>query len=512
MVSTVDHVASAFGVDLLRRGGSAADAAIGANAVLAVVAPHACGPGGDAWALVHDGSGAPHALDASGRAGSGADPDRVRAEGHSYIPLRGNIASVTVPGAVDGWLALHERFGRLPLDEILSEPIRLAEEGFTASPVLASVAHRVAGVEGNSDIPGDLRAGDLVTRPGSARALRAIVAEGRDGFFGGEFGEGLISLGNGEYIEDDLAEVQARWVDPLMVEVWGHQLWSVPPPSQGYLVLAGAWIADGLELPDDPADPLWAHLLVEAASYAGHDRLDVLHEEADGRALVDPQRLGPWRDAIDPQRASNLAVPVSGGGTTHVCAIDRDRMGVSLINSHASGFGAHLVAGSTGIFLHDRGIGFTLIPGHPAEYRPRRRPPHTLSPALVTRSDGHLRSVIGTMGGDAQPQILLQVLARHLHHGQCVGPSIGAGRWVLGPDDLRAGFETWRPETGRQVIVEGHAPEAWASALSDRGHKVVVERDMPGKFGHAHLIEVTDGGELAGCADPRSVVGVAIGL
>jgi gamma-glutamyltranspeptidase/glutathione hydrolase len=512
MVSTIDHVATAYGVDLLRRGGSAADAAVGANAVLAVVAPHLCGMGGDLWALVHHQTGAPVALDASGRAGSGADADRVRAEGHEFIPLRGHIASVTVPGAVDGWLALHERFGRLPLADVVSEAVRLAEEGFTASPLLAAAAPRVDRVEGNTDIPADLRAGDRVTRPGSARALRAVVADGRDGFYGGEFGEGLVAVGAGEYTTDDLAGSQARWVEPLVVDAWGHRIWTVPPTSQGYLTLAAAWIADGLELPDDIEDPAWPHLLVEAASQAGHDRVAVLYDGADGDALVAADRLAPRRAAIEMGRAGNVAPPSGLGDTTYLCAVDRDRMGVSLINSNASGFGSHLVAGTTGIFLQDRGIGFSLVPGHPAEYRAGRRPPHTLAPALVTDPGGGLRTVVGTMGGDAQPQIVLQLLARHLRHGQSAGRTIGSGRWVLGPDDGEGGFDTWRPGMARRVIVEGHAPDTWAPALESMGHAVTVERENPGQFGHAHLIEVTASGDLAGCADPRAVVGIAAGL
>ena len=143
MVSTVDHLATGVGVDLLRRGGSAADAAVGANAVLAVTSPHMCGPGGDVWALVHDGgSGPPTALDAAGFAGSGADPERLRAQGHGEMPLHGDVASVTVPGAVDGWLALHDRYGRLTLADVLAEAIRIADDGFAASPLLAERSRR----------------------------------------------------------------------------------------------------------------------------------------------------------------------------------------------------------------------------------------------------------------------------------------------------------------------------------------------------------------------------------
>ena len=511
MVSTVDHLATGVGVDLLRRGGSAADAAVGANAVLAVTSPHMCGAGGDLWALVHDGgSGPPAALDSSGFAGSGADPDRLRARGFEEMPLHGDVASVPVPGAVDGWLALHDRFGRLPLADVLAEAIRIAEAGFAASPLLADRAGEVAGVKGNTDIPTGLQAGAVVRRPGSARAFKAIVEQGRDGFYGGEFGEGLIALGAGEYSQADLAQPIARWVEPVRAEAFGHVLWTVPPTSQGYLTLAGAWIADGLDL-GDRDDDRWAHLLIEAASQAAHDRVRVLFDGADGQALVDPARLGPRRDAIDPERAGNVAAPAAAGDTTYLCAVDGDGMGVSLINSNASGFGALLVAGGTGIFLHDRGLGFNLVPGHPAEYGPGRRPPHTLSPALVTGHDGSLRQVIGTMGGDSQPQILLQLLARTLRLGQSPGAAIRAPRWVLGPDDSDAGFATWRPGHGRRVLVED-AATGWHESLAARGHTTFLREDAPHTYGHAHLIEVTEHGTVAGAADPRAAIGAAAGL
>ena len=461
--------------------------------------------------MVHEGgSSPPAALDAAGFAGSGADPERLRAQGLEEMPLHGDVASVPVPGAVDGWLALHTRYGRLPLADVLAEAVRIADKGFAASLLLAERAGEVAGVEGNIDIPSGLRSGAVVRRPGTARAFRAIIERGRDGYYGGEFGEGLIALGAGEYSEDDLAQPIARWVEPVRAEAFGHVLWTVPPTSQGYLTLAGAWIADGLDLGDSD-DGRWAHLLIEAASQAAHDRVRVLYDGADGQELVDPARLSPRRDAIDPDRAGNVAAPAAMGDTTYLCTVDGDGMGVSLINSNANGFGSLLVAGSTGIFLHDRGLGFNLVPGHPAEYGPGRRPPHTLSPALVTNPDGSLRQVLGTMGGDSQPQILLQLLARTLGLGQSPGAAIRAPRWVLGPDDRDAGFATWVPGQDRRVLVED-AATGWQESLAARGHTTALREDTPHSFGHAHLIEVTDHGTLAGAADPRAAIGVAAGL
>src|SRR4051812_12741213 len=206
MVCAVDHLAAQSGLAMVRAGGTATDAAVATSAVLAVTTQHMCGMGGDLFALVHDAAapGPPAVLNASGRAGSGADPDRLRAEGHTQMPFRGDIRSVPVPGCVDGWLALHERHGRLPLADVLAPARSYAAEGFAASPLLAASTALIADVEGADDFVGGgrLRGGDIVRRPGVARGLDAIVAEGRDGWYGGEFGEGLLALGGGEYSPD----------------------------------------------------------------------------------------------------------------------------------------------------------------------------------------------------------------------------------------------------------------------------------------------------------------------
>jgi gamma-glutamyltranspeptidase / glutathione hydrolase len=252
---------------------------------------------------------------------------------------------------------------------------------------------------------------------------------------------------------------------------------------------------------------LWAHLTIEAARFAAYDRLDVLHEGADGAMLVDPARLAPRRDAISVDRSAVLGDSYRGGGTIYLCAVDHDRMGVSLIQSNAGGFGARIAEPSTGIFLQNRGIGFSLVPGHPAEYGPRRRPPHTLSPALVTRGNGELDMVIGTMGGDTQPQILLQLLARLLAGGESAGDAIAAGRWALTEAGAGGGFSTWEQRGQVRVALEESAPPAWPEGLRARGHDVSV---APGNYGHAHVIAVRDG-VLEGASDPRALTGGVAG-
>jgi gamma-glutamyltranspeptidase / glutathione hydrolase len=523
MVATADHLASSAGVATLRAGGSAADAAVAAGAVLAVTNQHQCGMGGDLFALVHRPGEPVAALCAAGRAGSGADPVQARVEGLTRLPAHGDVRAVTVPGCVDGWVELHRRFGRLPFAQVLEAAVTYAATGFPVSPLLSAVAPAILDLDGVDDYldpamaaGGKLPAGTLIRRPGVATALEALASDGRAGFYLGPFGEGLIRLGRGLFTRADLGRSQADWVEALAIDVWGHAVHVPPPPSQGYLTLATAAVAAGLPLPDDPGDPAWAHLLAESARAVGIDRDGVLYDGADGAALLDPDHLAARRATVDPERRGVLT-PLSGaGGTTVCCAADRDRMGVTLIQSNASGWGAHIVEPATGIFLHDRGIGFGVSPGHRAQFAPGARPPHTLAPALVTRPDGSLRAVLGSMGGDAQPQIVVQLLARMLVHGESPGHAVRAGRWVLGGDPAgvpgdHAGFDLWAGDGPGHVEVEAHAAQEWDAGLVARGHDVRRSAlAIDHAFGHAQVIEVADD-VLAGSADHRSLGGAASG-
>jgi gamma-glutamyltranspeptidase / glutathione hydrolase len=510
MVASADQLATQAGLRAMHLGGNAVDAAIAANAAMAVVGPHLCGVGGDLFALVHHG-GQVHALNATGRAGSGADAAALRAGGHATMPLRGDVRAVTAPGCVDGWAALHERFGSLPLADLLRPAIALAADGFPASPLLAGAASALAG-----DAAAQLhelasqatRPGARVRRPGLARALREIGESGRDAFYGGEFGAGLRAVGHGLFSEADITAAHADWVTPLSLQAFGVDLHTMPPNSQGYLSLGSAWLADQCgALPADPDDPQWAHILIEASTAAGHDRPDVLHDSADGELLLTGIRS---RTAmVDLRRASQRPSPLSSGDTTYLCAVDSSGTAVSLIQSNASGFGSGLVEPNTQINLHNRGLGFSLVPGHPAEFAPGRRPPHTLSPALATRN-GSLAAVFGSMGGDAQPQIVLQLATRMFRHSQSPARAVRAARFVLAGES--SGFDTWTSGHPPSVAVEGHAPAEWAEALSAKGHHVVRLPAFDSSFGHAHAIVVDDDGFFAGHADPRTVVGGAAGI
>jgi gamma-glutamyltranspeptidase/glutathione hydrolase len=482
-VCTVDGLAAEAGIGALRAGGCAVDATIAAAAVLAVTHQHQCGLGGDLLALVHrDGDERPWALNASGRAGSGADPERLRAAGSEQMPNTGDIASAPVPGCVDGWLALHDRFGRLALEELLEPARHHAEVGFAASPSLAVAAAKLVGVAGGEDFTasGRLSAGDVVRRPGVARALGAIARDGRVGFYEGEFGEALLSLGSGEYREEDLSRPQADWVLPLGLDALGTRLWALPPNSQGYLLLRSAAMASEIRLPD-PGDPEWADLLIEIASACESDRDEVWHEGSDGPSLITPEAIAGLR------HRGPAPAPVTGD-TVSLCVVDSERMAVSLLQSNFVGWGSLLFAPGFGIPLHNRGSSFSLRPGHPAEYGPGRRPPHTLAPVLATGAGGRLEAALATRGGLIQPQVLLQVLARIYRGSQTPAEALAAGRWAL---------------DGDQVLLEGHAPEGWFEGLATRGRQVVRRDAFSDEFGHTQLIMRRDD-HLAAASDPRS--------
>ena len=527
LVAAADQLAVSAGISVLARGGSGADAAVATGAAMAVVGPHLCGLGGDMLAMVCAPGSAPEALLGVGRAGSGSDTARMRAEGLATMPLRGDIRSVQVPGAVDGWLALHERYGRLALAEVLAPAIELAEDGFPASIMLALASTLVHALQGAGELcpDGPLEIGQRVRVPGIARTLRTIAAEGRSGFYQGEFGRGLLELGAGQFAPGDFETSVAQWCDPLRHPAWGHELWTVPPPSQGYLTLAGAAVAEAAGLGAEPDDPAWAHLMVESWRAVAHDRPDMLFDEADGMALLDPDRLAAAAARIAAGRAAPPDVTagagsvapsvarIGDGDTTHLCAIDGDGFGVSLTQSNALDFGSHLVEPRTGIFLHNRGVGFSLVEGHPAEIAPRRRPPHTLSPMLVTAADGALSHLVGAMGGDAQPQILVQLLARMLRSGQDPARAIAAPRMSL--DAPAAGpFRLWWGED-LTVLAEADAPADWVAGLRERGHRVQAIRAFdPTAVGCAQIIAVTSvagTSHFLGASDPRSPEGAALG-
>ena len=235
------------------------------------------------------------------------------------MPFHGDLRSVTVPGAVAGWMALHERFGTLPLSTLLTPAIRLAEEGFPASPLLVGSLQLMPSAykQNFAELASQaLTAGSTIRREGVARMLRAIAAGGAQAFYCGEFGDGLARMGAGLYSASDLESASAEWVEPLSYAAFGHEIWSIPAPSQGYLFLAALGVVEQCDLPDDPDDAQWAHLLVEATTAVSHDRPTVLHDRAD-LATVIPS-LVTRATMVDPSLASERPVSANDGDTTYL--------------------------------------------------------------------------------------------------------------------------------------------------------------------------------------------------
>ncbi len=504
------HLASQAAIDIMASGGNAVDGSIATNAVLAVVLPDTCGPGGDLFALVHiPGEGSPRTLNASGRAGSGFTANDIRDLGHGAIPRR-SPWSVTVPGCVDGWMALSAELGQLPLAQVLQPAIDIAREGFSVSTELGASLSEIRPLivtqpSATPFYPNGTPAhvGSTISRARFADTLEAIATDGRDGFYRGVVANGIVEATGGAITRDDLAVNQAEWIEPASLDLFGRTAWTIPPNSQGYLTLATLWIFEQLDPPEDPFDPLFHHLLIEAYRSVAWERAQFVSDATtaplDVAALLDPNRLQAIastvvRDAAGrwPQRTP------APGGTAYMAAADGHGMAVSYIQSNFSGIGSGLSAADTGVFLHNRGAGFNLIQGHPNEYMPGRRPMHTLAPTLWT-GDGGADLVLGTRGGDQQPQFLAQFAALHFHAGLCTDDSQQFPRWNM---------EQPLPGTDSRLTVENPLPPTTVDALASMGHVVESVAAWNPDYGPISAIDLAD--EHKASADPRISTSAAL--
>ncbi|MCP4307533.1 MAG: gamma-glutamyltranspeptidase [bacterium] len=502
-VVTPHALASQAAIDILKKGGNAADAAIAANATLGVVAPETCGIGGDLFALIHSPNHTtPDTLNSSGRAGSGATATMLRDSGLTSIPID-SPSAITVPGCVDGWEALADRHGSLPLGTILESAIAHATEGFAVTPELAGSLHRFQDVlapqtASRGLYPGGATpdTGDMVTRPDLAATLAAIGQSGRSAFYAGQVAEEIVSATRGVLRAEDLAKIQARWIKPISLDIMGWRGWTIPPNSQGYLTLAAAWLFEKLDPPHDPQDPAFTHAAIEAFRAVAWERDDYVADPRfaplSAAELVSTERLARRLDRISMDHRTEWPTATKApGGTAYLCVSDAQGMGVSLIQSNFHGIGSKIGVGNSGFFLHDRGSGFTLEPGHPNELAPGKQPLHTLSPTLWT-SDSALTMLLGTRGGHFQPQTLLQMLA-YMRWADC-DPAAAQllPRWTT---------SEWR-DSGTTVTYEPHLDRSVVADLGVRGHTMEAAPGWMAGWGPVSVINVA--GEVAiGAADPR---------
>ena len=518
MVASSQPLASQTGIDILKRGGNAADAAIAMAAVLNVTEPPMTGLGGDVFAMVYSAKTRKlEGLNASGRAPRALDLEYFRTRKITQIPMNG-MEAVTVPGAFDGWLALLDRYGTMKLAELLAPAIDFAEHGFpvmektaadwepeTPKLKLTAAAAATYLVGGRAPQPGA-----LFVQRNLARTFRTLAHGGRDAFYRGEIGRTIVDYcaKNGGFLSmQDFEAQKCEWVQPISTTYRGHTVYELPPNSQGLTALLLLNILEGVDVQAMRSRPdLYYHTLIEATKIAFADRnryiadpafakapLEALLSKdyaAKRRALINPER------AIDPPAYGDVRL---GSDTTYFTVVDKDRNAVSFINSIFAAFGSGIVAGETGIMLQNRGAGFSLDPNHPNRIEPGKRPFHTLIPAMVFR-DGKLLMSFGVMGGDIQPQGHVQVLMNLIDRGLNLQQAIDAPRV--------------RYISGRGVMMEDGLTQPVIDALVARGHaRVLPEAGLTHRAlmggGQAIMIDPATGA-LSGGSDSRKD-GLALG-
>lgn len=525
LVTSPHYLASSAGLDVLRDGGSAVDAAIATNAVLCVVYPHMAGLGGDGFWLVADDTVA--GINASGPAGHAATRDYYA--DYEAIPERGPAAALTVPGAVDGWRLAHEKHGKLPWERLFDDAVTHAGEGFAITEGLARWISQDADILDNEPamsrtflVEGKAPdSGKVLQQPDLADSLRTIARSGpRDGFYDGPIAKSFCDgIGDASPLEPvDFETYEAEWVDPLSTTYRDYTAYSFPPNTQGIAALQILGLLDDFDIElwgDDTAD--YYHHMAEATKIAFADRdawvTDPQAVDFPEKTLLSEDYLEDRRNLIDADNSVPIDVepgiapadsePSSrkaGGDTCYLAIVDEDGLAVSMIQSIYYDFGSSIMAGDTGIVPQNRGSFFSLNPSHINSLEPGKRTFHTLIPSLLTH-DGEPHLLYGTMGGEGQPQTQAALVSRIVDFGYDVQAAIEAPRWLFG--------QTWGSES-KSLSLEGRIPDRVVSELQRRGHPVSMAKDFDDLMGHAAAIRVHDDGTLEGGADPRGD-GAALG-
>jgi gamma-glutamyltranspeptidase/glutathione hydrolase len=483
---------------------------VAAAATIAVVYPHMTGIGGDGFWLIAAPGAEPVGIDACGASGRRVEPGLYR--GHQAVPARGPLAANTVAGTVSGWreaLAVSAEWGgRMPLARLLDDAIHYAETGFPAPGGLArELTTRRAELDGVPGFAATFYSGGVAPSPGAvfrnprlAATLRALAAEGLDGFYRGALARRIAAdlAAVGAPIEvEDLAAHRAKRVAPLFVRLGAGTAYNMPPPTQGLASLMILGLFDHLGVPE--ADG-FAHIhgLVEATKQAFlvRDRIvaDPVTMTDDPARYLDAADLDARAARIDPARALAWPQSVDAGGTIWMGAVDAAGRAVSFIQSLYWEFGSGVVLGDTGIVWQNRGASFGLAAGARNALAPRRKPFHTLNPALARLANGRVM-VYGTMGGDGQPQTQAAVFSRYALFSQDLQAAVSAPRWLLG--------RTWG-QVSTTLKLESRIDPALVAALADAGHAVEVVEPWSQLMGHAGALVRHRDGLIEGASDPRS--------
>ncbi|MCP5071053.1 MAG: gamma-glutamyltransferase [bacterium] len=496
MAATSHPLATQAALDVLKAGGTAVDAAIAANALLGVVEPTGSGIGGDLFALVWDAqAGKLIGLNGSGRSPQGLTLERLRQDGATKIPDFGPLP-VSVPGCVDGWFALHGRFGKLPIKDVLAPAIRYASGGFPLTEVIAyhwgrgaRVFRKYAGFE-QTFLPGGKAPtkGEIFRNPGLAKTLTRIGEKGRDAFYKGELADEIDAFCQRvgcPLRKSDLKAHKSEWVTPISAPWKGYEVWELPPNGQGLAALQMLRILEPFDLEAmGHNSAAYLHHLIEAKKLAFADRARFYADPAFGAVpvaeLLSDAYAQRQRARLDPKKAA-LRVPagdprLAKGDTVYLCTADGEGNMVSLIQSNYRGFGSGLCPDGLGFCLQDRGALFTLEDGHPNVYAPGKRPFHTIIPAFLTKG-GRPVMAFGVMGGDMQPQGHVQVLLNILEFGMDLQEAGDAARFHHGGSDSPIGDVM---EDGGLVSLESAIPASVRAELETLGHHL---NDRPGYYG-----------------------------
>lgn len=498
MACTSHPLATSAALDILRKGGSAVDAAIAANAVLGVVEPHVNGMGGDLYAIVYEAKTKKlHGLNGSGRSPYTLTLDTFKRRGIQYIPALGPLP-VSVPGCVDGWFTLHGKFGKKPMTEVLSYAIGYARDGFAVADEASHSWQRVDAIYGKFPNVRDVylpdgkapKRGEIFRNPQLANTLDKIAKGGRDAFYKGDIARAIDAFmkKNGGFLSyRDMSEHSSEWLEPVSVNYRGYDVWELPPNGQGIAALQMLNILEGFDFSKTTfGSPEHIHLFVEAKKLAFEDRArfyaDLEYMEPgiverllskeyaeQRRKLINPSRAAQTVDAGNPN--------LKDGDTIYLTVADGEGNMVSLIQSNFRGFGSGMVPDGLGFMLQDRGQLFTLEPGLANSYAPHKRPFHTIIPAFVTK-DGEPWMSFGVMGGSFQPLGHTEILMNMIDFGMNAQEAGDAPRIDHQGSSEPTGEHM---KDSGQITLEDGIPFETIRALMQRGHRVGWA--SPGSYG-----------------------------
>ncbi len=518
IVATSQPLAAQTGLDVLKAGGNAIDAAIAANAMLGLTEPNNCGIGGDLFVIYWDAKTQRlYGLNACGRSPYRLNRDVFAAQNLKEIPGKG-VLCWSVPGCVDGWNELSKRFGTMPLAKLLAPSIEAAESGVAITEQIArDWQSQAKGLAPYADsvatyLPGGRapEVGEIFKNPNLAKSYRTIAESGRDGFYKGDIARQVVEFSEqhgGYFSLNDFADHASTWIDPVSTNYRGYDVWELPPNGQGIAVLEILNILEGYDLQKlGRTSPEYLHRLIEAKKLAFADRARYYADPEFTRTpvaeLISKSYAAKQRKRINPDKAA-VDVPAGDpilekGETIYLTVVDKDRNCCSFIQSNFAGFGSQVVPGKVGFALQNRGGQFNLNPGHPNTLEPHKRPFHTIIPGFVTK-DGKPWFCFGVMGGDVQPQGHVQVLVNMIDFGMNPQSAGDAARIVHSGSQTPTG----RPlnEKGGHVIVESGIPDATIEAIAAKGHSI----SRGGYFGgYQGILLDHKHGTLHGATESRS--------